>query len=438
MEGFLLKMAFEISEGLYAGLSLIPTGELQSAVRDKEKFLSLLEVAQSNLSGSGVLDASGNATKNGMLSTLKSKTDKEKYDNLAAAISAVLGTRSKVNGGIPNAVYLTGNKWHPDVEKFKVSAYGMSDYNSSDVILRYGNLFVGISLKKKPTPTSASPTLINNAFSTFIDGRELSSARNALNEHRVKFFASVIKDAFSPGQPLSEFASLPQNRSITSLNPNNLNDAKTLWDLKVKRQKSGNRTETIPLINLKTVSELSGADGLINPTGMTEQQRDFRNYVNQRLQSGPGGLNSLYQGFLEIMNQNNVKNTLANALLTRVLKINLLDELNTWANADFGFYLVEGVGSVKPDLSPFISSANVIDIHSVMIAVAKLAKLNARVELDRQKTFQRNAAKVFFKLYKGDIPILDMELRYKGSFTAYPQFFANLTPEFKKIIAKGF
>ena len=90
MEGFLLKMAFEISEGLYAGLSLIPTGELQSAVRDKEKFLSLLEVAQSNLSGSGVLDASGNATKNGMLSTIKSKIFFYLFNTIIFIIQVIL------------------------------------------------------------------------------------------------------------------------------------------------------------------------------------------------------------------------------------------------------------------------------------------------------------------------------------------------------------
>ena len=45
----------------------------------------------------------------------------------------------------------------------------MKDYNSSDVILRYGNTYAGISLKKKPTVSSASPTMINNSFNTFLE-----------------------------------------------------------------------------------------------------------------------------------------------------------------------------------------------------------------------------------------------------------------------------
>ena len=91
---------------------------------------------------------------------------------------------------------MTGNKWHPDVEPFKVKAFGMSDYNSSDVILKLnGNDFVGISLKKKPKVNSASPTLINNAFSAYIEGPKFASTRKVreLNDHRIKFFAKLLK-----------------------------------------------------------------------------------------------------------------------------------------------------------------------------------------------------------------------------------------------------
>ena len=35
------------------------------------------------------------------------------------------------------------------------------------------------------------------------------------------------------------------------------------------------------------------------------------------------------------------------------------------------------------------------------------------------------------------MPILEIELRYKGDFAAYPQFFAGITPEFKDLIKKG-
>ena len=434
-------MAFEPSEGLYAGLSFVSTPDLNAAKNDVDKFKELYFVALDNLKSDKVLDAAGNATKNGMIQIIDLDTSSKKpvdiYGDLAASISAVLGTRRKLRKAqIPSKVYLTGNKWHPDVEPFKVNAFGMSDYNSSDVILRLnGNDFVGISLKKKPKVNSASPTLINNAFSAYIEGPNFTSTRAKLNDHRIKFFAAVIKEACGPGGPLERFA-VAGNKQISTLNPNNIQDAKQLWDMKVIRSKGGGKTQKIPLINLKSESELADRNGLIKSTGSEPSQISFRDFVNKKLQS-TGTLNPLYQGFLDIMNQNDVKETLADVLLTRVLKIGLLDTLDTWDKYEFGFYLTEGVGTVDKNLSPNIGSANVLDVHSIMIAMAKLSKEETKMVLDKQKTLSKNAAKVFFTLSKGKTPILEIELRYKGDFAAFPQFFAGITPEFKKMIKEG-
>lgn len=432
-------MAFEPSEGLYAGLSFVPTADLNAAKNDTDKFKQLYFIALENLKSNKVLDAAGNATKNGMIKIIdldtSSKSPQDIYGDLAASISAVLGTRQKLKKDkIPSKVYLTGNKWHPDVEPFKVKAFGMSDYNSSDVILKLnGNDFVGISLKKKPKANSASPTLINNAFSAYIEGPQFKSTRDKLNEHRIKFFAGVIKEACGPGGPLERFA-LSGNKNISSLNPNNKADAKALWDMRVIRKKDG---KPIPLINLKSESDLKDPNGLIKQSGNDPSQESFRDFVNNKLQSTGNTLNPLYQGFLDIMNQEDVKDNLADVLLTRVLKLNLLDVLDTWDKYEFGFYLTEGVGTVDKNLSPNIGSANVLNVHSIMIAMAKLSRQETKMVLDKQKTLSKNAAKVFFTLSKGDTPILDIELRYKGDFAAFPQFFAGITPEFKELIKMG-
>jgi hypothetical protein len=310
----------------------------------------------------------------------------------------------------------------------------MSDYNSSDVILKLnGNDFVGISLKKKPKANAASPTLINNAFSAYIEGPQFKSTRDKLNDHRIKFFAGVIKEACGPGGPLERFA-LSGNKNISSMNPNNKADAKALWDMRVIRKKDGKPT---PLINLKSESDLQDPNGLIKQSGNDPSQESFRDFVNKKLQSTGGKLNPLYQGFLDIMNQDDVKDNLANVLLTRVLKLNLLDVLETWDKYEFGFYLTEGVGTVDKNLSPNVGNANVLDVHSIMIAMANLSKEETKMVLDKQKTLSKNAAKVFFTLSKGDTPILDIELRYKGDFAAFPQFFAGITPEFKEMIKQG-
>jgi|TARA_B100001094_G_C18106807_1_gene758852 hypothetical protein len=434
-------MAFEPSEGLYAGLSFVSTADLQASRNDVGKFKELYFVALENLKSDKVLDAAGNATKNGMIKIIDLDTSSKKpqdiYGDLAASISAVLGTRSKLRKDkVPSKVYLTGNKWHPDVEPFKVKAFGMADYNSSDVILKLnGNDFVGISLKKKPKVNSASPTLINNAFSAYIEGPKFASTRNKLNDHRIKFFAGVIKEACEPGGPLERFA-VAGNKKISSMNPNNIADAKALWDMKVIRTKNDGKTQKIPLINLKSESELADRNGLVKNTGSDPSQLSFRDFVNKKLQS-TGKLNPLYQGFLDIMNQDDVKENLADVLLTRVLKTGLMDTLDTWDKYEFGFYLTEGVGTVDKNLSPNVGSANVLDVHSIMIAMANLSKEETKMVLDKQKTLSKNAAKVFFILSKGKTPILEIELRYKGDFAAFPQFFAGITPEFKKMIKEG-
>ena len=63
-------MAFEPSEGLYAGLSFVSTADLNAAVNDEGKFKELYFTALSNLRSNKVLDAAGNATKNGMIKVI--------------------------------------------------------------------------------------------------------------------------------------------------------------------------------------------------------------------------------------------------------------------------------------------------------------------------------------------------------------------------------
>jgi len=206
--------------------------------------------------------------------------------------------------------------------------------------------------------------------------------------------------------------------------------------MRVIRKKDG---KPIPLINLKSESDLQDPNGLIKQSGNDPSQVSFRDFVNEKLQSTGGKLNPLYQGFLDIMNQDDVKDSLGDILLTRVLKLGLMETftLDFWDKYEFGFYLTEGVGTVDKNLSPNVGNANVLDVHSIMIAMANLSKEETKMVLDKQKTLSKNAAKVFFTLSKGDTPVLDIELRYKGDFSAFPQFFAGITPEFKEMIKEG-
>ena len=439
-------MAYEPSEGLFAGLALVPHNVLDAARDDKTCFEKLMKTARDNLAGPRVLDASDEKTKNGMIAAtdIDSATaakQKAIYADLAAALSAILGARNKKDS-IPDNVYLTGNKWHPNVEKFKIEAFGMKDYNSSDVILQFGSEYHGISLKKKPKSQSASPTLINNAFSQYVEGDDLKFAKDMLDDHRIKFFAGVIKEACDDPKLLKGFATKYDKggKSIADLNPDNLADAKELWNIRVPRVKN-NKVENIALINLKSENELADRDGLVRKIDSTGKQEEFRKFVNSKLVSQGNVLNPLYKGFLDIMNKPKVKDKLASTLLNRVLKLSLLDELDTWGDAEFKFYLTEGVGTVGNNMEPLVGHANVVDLDSIIVAIAAYRNAKTTIELNKTETFSpgREAAKVFFTVVKGAeskdrMPILDIELRYKGSFTAYPQFFAGMTKEFKKFL----
>ena len=256
-------MAYEPSEGLYAGLSLLSTSDLNEAKNGGQKFLDLYNTAVNTLKDSGNIKEKGTSTRTGLaaaldLSKLTEKKVSEVYDDLAGAISAVLATRNDINSSVPQSVYLTGNQWHKDVEEFKVDAFGMADYNSSDLILYYSpNQYVGVSLKKKRKAEAPSPTMINNAFSKFLTGPEFLELRKTLDKERKRFFATQIKKAASGKGPLANYARITGNKSITQLKPEtNDADAQTLWSMKVvttktKKVKGAIVNEVVPLINLK-------------------------------------------------------------------------------------------------------------------------------------------------------------------------------------------
>ena len=66
-------MAFETSEAFYAGLSTFGTARLERAKNNQEEFNSLYEESINAFQASA-LDGAGNATKQGMMTTIASKT----------------------------------------------------------------------------------------------------------------------------------------------------------------------------------------------------------------------------------------------------------------------------------------------------------------------------------------------------------------------------
>ncbi len=414
------------------------------------------------------------------------KRIEKSFDNLAQGWSAVLATRrfiAKQVGGMgpPDEIFITGNTWPEPVQKYMLAAdqMGMKDYNSSDVILRYGNTYYGISLKVANTANAGQPTMINMSFANLLKGDEgwVTTLTNKINVARRKHFAQVIKGACQDEKLLgsvcaTEFMQerVGGQKSISELDPNNEADARRIWDIKVPRIKatyaglnlekgpSSTKTkdvpwtyaqlkqkkhiEEIPFINLKGVNELW--QGINTQLGAGAKEA-FRKHVNKSLYSDGKShvLNPLFQEFLDVMNDANVADKVADQILDRTLKLSLLDNVG----ADFDFLLVRGNGNAdnfkipdpegttpteKEGYKPKIDAGEVHDIHSIMIAGLMLKRKPSSIVMDTKRTFTgRGTASVAFTVLKGKLPVLNVTLRYKGSFAAMPSFLATMTNEFK-------
>ena len=481
-------MGLELSEAMYAGLSKLDSGVLTRAAGDAEAFNELFPLTVKTFQSTAT---DTNGLKEQFVNAINSKVaersdkkaeDKNKkavYSDLAAGISAVLQTRSDLGVGIPDAVFVTGNQWPDEVKDFKITAYGMKDYNSSDVILKYGTTYYGISLKKKAFESAAAPTLINTAFGSFFKGTEFTALRSRIMQAKKKFFAKVIYDACTDDTPNSPFYVPEANdgRGGTILECNktyqtkatktlksekysirgmrlqsdgtlNIRDAEKILDVKVdiwrKNDKGDWEIKTgVKLLQVKDPTALTR----ISPEFPKEFQTRFRDYVNKSLYAKNGKISELWQTFTNIMNDDkpvvggkSIKQSLVDGLFSRILKIDLYDRLAKIKRNDFKFYLVTGAGrALKPRGSdvfvPKVEQGNTKGLSSILANLAELCPDDCQKSIE-YKTASETAAKVSLTLFvtpkgsRNKVPILDIELRYSGNFNADPQFRGTMTKEF--------
>ena len=307
-------------------------------------------------------------------------------------------------------VFLTGNVWPKEVEKFRIKAYGFDDYNSSDFIIKTGEKnYYGVSLKKKPKANSQDPTLINKAFDTVLNGNQFDEIKKNITELRTEYFAGLVRQAHEDGILFIE-------------NIEKQND-KELFESKKRNTKIFDRA----YINIK--GSLSGGyDNDKAPNSM-------RKFVNADLSKQN---NILFKRLTQYMNDN--ADLFAKTLINLVLKVKLYDELSAMKHLkdySFGFALVTGIGEISKG-KPSVSKGKAVDLHTILCGLTDLEanRKPYKIDVDFEKKAEANAAKIFFKLSKAGVNILDMELRYKGSFTSQPQFFATITKEFQTILTE--
>jgi hypothetical protein len=360
---------------------------------------------------------------------LRAFDPKEKtfLDEAAKGISAALSIKNwllsindrgvKVSNPVASKVFMTGDVWPKEVQKFQVEAFGFKQYNSSDIIIKIEKGYYGVSLKKKATIKSADPTIINKAFDTVLLGKDFNNLKLEVKLLRAKYFSKVIKEATTQKGPLRIIGNLPSN-------------PEQLYLTKIQDTVSGGTRAIIDLkgygiINLK--DQKKSEKRLFPSEIIKDPKKSMRTFVNMKLAS----TDSIYNELVKVMNK--YSEIFAKSLLNLVLKTNLYKELN---DNSFAFALVNAVAKLDKDNNPIIEVDTAKALHTILCGLGALNKGIKKYELvlDKSKNDKSDAAKVYLILRKGKINILDMELRYKGGFTSQPQFFATISKDFSTLL----
>jgi len=405
-------MALEYSEVMAAGAMFYTNNELDKAIDDIFSLFDWIEKTKKLVE----LNVEFGSSRNEFLNFMKPTQDAAKQ--AVVGISAAKSIKSWLSSShgessdvIASKVFLTGNIWPKEVEKFRISAFGFDDYNASDFIVKTnGKHYYGVSLKKKSKLKGQDPTLINKAFDTILNGNQFNKIKEEITQLRTTYFAGLVRQANENGILLIE-------------NIDQISD-KELFEAKKRDKKIFDRA----YINIK---------GSVTGGYKNERAPDaMRKFVNKELAKKN---NVLYSQLVKYMDSQ--AEIFANTLINLVLKTKLYDELSAnkkLKDFNFGYALVTGVGELQKGV-PIVSKGSAIDLHTILCGLAQLSanrsKYKIAVDIEKKEATTQ-AAKIFFKLSKAGVPILDMELRYKGTFTAQPQFFATITKEFKTILSE--
>jgi hypothetical protein len=431
------KTSLEPSEVFCAAGLLIRTSKINELVKDNTGGDLITWAATEGLKAVSNVKPLDERFKK-MFKTAPTLIGKPKNDliaNIVAGFSAAIGIKNFIKKmGDPvdvlSAVYLTGAQWPQAVSDFRLKNESSGfDYNSSDMVVEVdSHTYYGISLKKKKNVKGADPTIINKAYSTFIDGPEFENQRKKLNEIRQKYFPEIVKKA--------------QKDGIINIKDLDTMSNQQIWSHKVQAPNGGKKYD---LINIKgfnkddTPVDLSDIEGTIEGNTFFDAtkkgQVGLRDYINADLARND---NELYQGFNNIIQKN--ATYFADSLIDIVLKTKMQTKLQAKDIGDmsFEFALVTGYADYSPNKKDpskdklVLKPAKVIPQHTILCGLANLAgnKKPYKMQFDKAQKESTNAAKIFYKLSKDGTTILDLQLRYKGDFKQQPQFFATLSDEF--------
>jgi hypothetical protein len=434
-------MAYEASEIMLAASMMYPTNELMEYAQDVGSLRNLMIDAKKKIkSGTDKTIHFGSKEIQKGFTDLMDENNSEALKDLAAGISAAIGVRNYLaTAGETNtkrlspSVYMTGNVWPKEVQKFQISAYGFTDYNSADVIVTADKVtFYGISLKKKRDMGGGEPTLINKAFDTLLNGNKFNDVKEALAKARMNYFAGLVIEAVNKG--------IINKKDIEGFDNLKKTDAgkKELFEAKKRDKKLFDRS----YIDTKGFANNSNGGYVPSPSSMDRKvmadPKSMRYFVNKSLAETD---NPLWKEFLAVMNE--YSDLFAETLLNIILKTKLFEELDAkdLGKYMFNFFLVTGVGNINANKGTVtIGEATVLPLKTTLCGLTRIEEMYKRkkyeIVINESKKDEADAAKIFLQLKRGDLTLLDLEIRYKGSFNPQPQFQGTLNSDFKKLLEK--
>jgi len=411
-------MAYEASE-ITTAVALQYNSQFLRKVNTVNQLQSLLKKGASKN-----IQFANNTIKSGFTKLLDPDNVKS-VENMAVGVSAALAIRNYMNAESSVTTYMTGNQWPKDVEKFQISAFGFKDYNSADIIVtKNKKMFYGVSLKKKKTVQAQDPTLINKAFSSTFDGPDFVDLKKQLIETRINYFADLVIEGVD-------------KKIILKKDIKNFDSLKKSGKKELFEAKQRNKDQFGKYAYIDTKGYALAPKGYLNED--TTDPKSMRYFVNNKLSDKKN--NKLWKLFEKVIDKAGSK--LADKLINIILKRYLFDKLDAkdLDGKGFDFSLITGIADVTKKGEVKISPADVKPLKTTLCGLKRIEKKykgSYRVIQDIEATQKSEAAKIFFKLIRGDtsrnIALLNLEVRYKGSFTPDPQFQGGLTKEFKTLL----
>tara|TARA_B100000035_G_scaffold56153_1_gene44445 strand:+ start:132 stop:1598 length:1467 start_codon:yes stop_codon:yes gene_type:complete len=299
----------------------------------------------------------------------------ENYNDLATAVSSSNAILDIV--GSVSKVFWTGKGWDSEIAPFNPPMGNIKDYNSSDIVVLGGDgIYYGFSLKKKGSSKDSDPTLINKPITgsrSFLLGVIDSKDLDLIEKAKEDFFDLVIKKHYK------------------------------LTPAKIRKLTDKEKGAKIRDISQRQMG-----------TYLKSADNKFFKTADSVLRKGGG-------------------TKFAIAFLEQIFRTNLTSIEDA---GQFKFYLLTGIGKNGAEQLS-VESAEVKDLPSTVEALSKVIKTGVKTvpTKGQKQAWDKGAghAKIKHTIESGRTPIVNIEVRYKGSYTANPQFQATATADFKAL-----